>query len=202
MQRVLPSINKLKLRGSWTRLSEPDRSATARLTFSRHLCGRSKRVAKINIRKIQISGGGNEVWIGLRNGQFCQQRDAESGWRVREFNLQENWLRHGWTGAHLSTWQKSCSRALTANCRDGSYTTSEFSCTFRLLSSQVTSEIYSLEFERQHLCLQSTAALMAKHTNTKLTASRRHWWRNKHLKYAQILCIKWIYPLVTPCKAL
>lgn len=112
MQRVLPSINKLKLWGSWTRLSEPDRSATARLTFSRHLCRRSKRVAKINIRKIQISGGGNEVWIGLQNGQFCQQRDAESGWRVGEFNLQENWLRRGWTGAHLSTWQKKAAAEL------------------------------------------------------------------------------------------
>lgn len=153
MQRVLPSITKLKLPGSW---SEPDRSATARLTFSQHLCGRSKRVAKINIRKIQISGGGNEVWIGLQNGQFCQQRDAESGWRVGEFNLQENGLRRGWTGAHLCTWQKSCSRALTANCRDVSHTTSKFSCTFRLLSSQVTLEIYNLEFERQHLSASST----------------------------------------------
>lgn len=197
MQRVLPSINKLKLRGSWTRLSEPDRSTTPRLTFSRHLCGRSKRVAKINIRKIQISGGGNEVWIGLQNGQLCQQRDAESGWRVGEFNLQENWLRRGWTGAHLSTWQKSCSRDLTAYCRDVSYTTSEFSCTFRLLSSQVTSEIYNLEFERQHLCLQNTAALMAKHSNTKPTASCRQWRRNERLKYAQTLRG---YPLVTPCR--
>lgn len=98
--------------------------------------------------------------------------------------------------------KESCSRALTANCRDVSYTTSEFSCTLRLLSPQLTSEIYNLEFERQHLCLPSTAALTAKQINTKPTAGRRHWRRNEHLKYAQSLCTKWIYPLVTPCRAL
>lgn len=189
MQHVLPSINKPKLRGSWTRPSGPDPSATARLTFSRHRCGRSKRVTKRNIQKIQISGGGNEVWIGLQNGWFCQQ-SCGVGLTVRRIQSSGELVTVGLnlgscTGIsprRKTKWKKPHSRAPTANWGEVCYATTEFSCTFRLLSSQATSEFYGV---------WETAAVPPKYRSAdgkthKQTPNRRQFvGRNEHLTYPQ-----------------
>lgn len=87
------------------------RSATALLTFSRHLCGRSKEVAQINIRKNpDLWLGGNEVQIGLQNGRFCQQRAAKSelivGGIQSRGELVLKGVELGLAYWHLSAWPK------------------------------------------------------------------------------------------------